>query len=125
MANNWEIGTINISTQDGLCPIPGWTNGLFGIDWRPRNDEVGMAFVVTHMSTGWNLFSVLKNLEEVQAIADQLQGLIDWSGDDVKAIKKRVADCGVALLDFVTSHEGGDPSLCAAPPGHYGGKGLQ
>lgn len=114
----WTIGAVPIATQDGVTHIPGWVGSEFGIDWRPHGDGGDPAYVITHLRTGWSIFALTANLEDVQAAADQLHVRFDWSGD-VDQIKRRIADRRSEFRAFIAEVDGLDPGYFMAPPGDY------
>lgn len=67
----WTIGAVQIATEEGLTHIPGWLGDEFGIDWRPHGDGGDPAYVITHLRTGWSIFALTANLEDVQAAAER------------------------------------------------------
>lgn len=115
----WIIGAIRIDTTEGWIRIPGWTNGLFGIDWRPCGDELGAAYVVTHTPTGWSVFAVCADLEVVQGLVDELQDRIDWSGSDIGVLRDRIWGRRAELRDFIDEHGAFDPERFWVPAGHH------
>jgi hypothetical protein len=115
----WTIGAIPIATPDGKILIPGWENGVFGIDWRPQSPE-GMAYVITHLGTGYSMFAMLADLEFVQDIADRLTSSFVWpSSSHVEDMRAAIDVQRPAIRAFRDAEGLDDPSLCLPPPGEH------
>lgn len=114
----WSIGPISIATADRTILIPGWDNGVFGIDWRPGG-EAGMAYVITHLASGWSMFAMLANLEDVQGVADRLTEQFDWPAGGLSEVRSLIDLERGALRKFRDLYELRDPGLCLPPPGDH------
>ncbi|MGN6124169.1 MAG: hypothetical protein ACTHOJ_14590 [Sphingomonas oligoaromativorans] len=114
----WMIGSFPITCQDGPAYIPGWTDGVFGIDWRASPHGMG-AYVVTHIGTGWSVFAILRNIEEVKEIVSTLEKRFDWWGSDIEAINSRIRHHRHDLATFFHENDCEDPRELIAPPGFH------
>lgn len=119
IGNAWSIGPIAINTTEGWIRIPGWSNGTFGLDWRPHDSLHGAAYVVTHLGSGWSAFAILANLEEVQALVDKMQSRFDWTGGDIETIRERIDERRAELFQFIDGNGGMNPAEFCAPAGHH------
>lgn len=82
LKSDWKIASIWVRSDKGWFQIPGWTNGLWCLDWRAYQDEeigdVAHVFAVTHAPTGFSACSVEGSLIEAQEFTNVLSGAADW-----------------------------------------------
>jgi hypothetical protein len=81
----WACGEIRVSTEDGWKSIPGWVRGNFGLDFRcmwDRKEDAPNGIVcwsITHLPTGHAVLSMAAQIDEVQAVVEEIEGYADWS----------------------------------------------
>lgn len=86
MSKEWTVGPVKINTDRGKgYVVPGWVNGVFGIDVRYGSFGV-YALVVTHLKTGYIVSAFTDDLERVKLFADALLEHGDWDFTEI-------ADC--------------------------------
>jgi len=120
MAHHWTFGAVRCAHQDGnFCYLPGWTNGLFGIDWRPgaENAPEPMAYVLTHLATGWSICAITADLTEVIRAASEIEAAIDWTSADPGEIKVILRDAEGDMRALIKRLGGHNPGLYYGPPG--------
>lgn len=84
----WTAGEIPAKVRMPKGPpedyaFAGWTNGLFGLDFRVYDDDDGEPFVpgwsVTHIPTGYTVCAILAGLAEAKALTEELGAAADWN----------------------------------------------
>ncbi|HWT12281.1 MAG TPA: hypothetical protein VN231_05980 [Allosphingosinicella sp.] len=96
---SWAVGEIRCSTDKGWQVVAGWRRELFGLDFRPVwfPDDVDpdgqMAWLLTHLPTGFGMMGLVMGLAGAQAVADEVAGWADWQHIDplsARFLKPRV-----------------------------------
>lgn len=93
----WAVGEIPVRLKDEQGPahtvIAGWVKGLWALDFRVFDesrgwdDELCSGWMLTHIPTGFCAFGILAPLPEAQEIADEIDGMADWSFTDPDGAK--------------------------------------
>lgn len=107
-ADDWKIAPIWIQTTKGWYEIPGWTNGMWCLDWRAFYssdiDDIRHVFAVTHTLTGFTACSVVGSLIEAQAFVAHLAAAADWNFTAASEAKDRATAFAEAKAKFAIDH---------------------
>lgn len=104
----WRIAPIGVRSPEGWHEIPGWTNGLFCLDWRTyiEEDDIGRIFAITHAATGYTVASVEGSFAEAQAFVAILTEAGDWTFTEAGDAKRLGVAFAEAKAAFEESHPG-------------------
>lgn len=115
----WTIASLPLLTDSGIVEVPGWTNGVLGIDWRAGigDAENPCAFVISHLPTGWSICAITGNLPDVIRAADEIGGAMDWGTSTMEQIRVELADRAGEMRELIDLQNGHNPGGYAMPAG--------
>lgn len=85
--SDWTPGVITACCIDGRYSLPGWVNGLFGLDWALSPDDTPI-WIVHHLPTGYSVMAIVGKVDEAMSLVDLLMALGDWNFTDPDDVKK-------------------------------------